>query len=388
MLATPVIKVGIIGAGLMARQFALLFMRKLGIPVLITDLDQERVSAAVAAIHADLDKQRGAGRIKSDEYNRLRALIRGTTDQNEFADCGLVIEAVFEDLAVKQQVFTRVEQVVGSDTILATNTSSLSVEEIGAPLAHPHRLVGIHFFNPVAVMPLVEIVGTASTSETTVATAFALARALGKTAVLTADAPGFVVNRLLAVLMGEAARAIDAGTHLLTVEQAFAPLSLPMTPFQLIDLAGWRVVAHVLDTMAAAFPDRFYTSQNLHCLADLAQVLERDQARRVTGWTAEARDRLTLGSTPLTEPQILRRVQDRLAAEIAIMLDERVVPDAADIDLTLILGAGWPTLNGGITPYLDRQGVSEQIIGDTFHHPPIAGIGGAAAFRPVTVGAS
>ena len=120
------------------------------------------------------------GRIKSDEYNRLRALIRGTTDQTEFADCELVIEAVFEDLAVKQQVFTRVEQVVGPDTILATNTSSLSVEEIGAPLAHPHRLVGIHFFNPVAVMPLVEIVGTASTSETTVATAFALAEGIGQ----------------------------------------------------------------------------------------------------------------------------------------------------------------------------------------------------------------
>ena len=197
-LATPLSKVGVIGAGLMARQFALLFLRKLQIPVLITDLDQERVDAAVADIHAELAKQHAAGRIDSDHLNRLCLLLRGTTDLTEYADCTLVIEAVFEDLAVKHQVFSSIEQFVGPETVLATNTSSLSVEQISAPLAHPHRLVGIHFFNPVAVMPLVEIIRTPHTSDASLATVFTLAKALGKSAVMTADTPGFVVNRLLA----------------------------------------------------------------------------------------------------------------------------------------------------------------------------------------------
>ena len=387
-LARPLTKIGIIGAGLMARQFALLFLRKLQIPVLICDLDQDRVDAAVAAIGSELDQQRLAGRIDTDQTSRFRALIRGTTDVTEYADCSLVIEAVFEDLRVKHEVLSRMERVVGPETVLATNTSSLSVEHIGDALTYPDRLVGIHFFNPVAVMPLVEIVRTPRTDDATVATAFAFAKALGKSAVLTADSPGFVVNRLLAVVMGEAARAVDAGTALVTVEDAFAPLCLPMTPFQLIDLAGWKVVAHVLDTMAAAFPDRFYATQNLHRLADLPRALERDASRRITGWSADAQALLTVGSIPSTGEEILRRVADGLAAEIALMLDEGVVPDAADIDLCMILGAGWRHLNGGITPYLDRVGASERVFGDTFNHPPVNGIGTAAGARPLAVGAS
>jgi 3-hydroxyacyl-CoA dehydrogenase/enoyl-CoA hydratase/carnithine racemase len=387
-LARPLTKVGVIGAGLMARQFALLFLRKLQIPVLITDLDQERVDTAITAIHSELHKQHAARRLDTSQLNRLRALVRGTTDLAEYADCDLVIEAVFEDLTVKHQVLTRIEQVVGPDAVLATNTSSLSVEQIGAVLAHPQRLVGIHFFNPVAVMPLVEIVRTPQNSQSSLATAFAFAKALGKTAVLTADSPGFVVNRLLAIFMGEAARAVDTGTPLVTVEAAFAPMGLPMTPYQLINLAGWKVTAHVLDTMNTAFPRRFYASENLHRFADLSRVLDQDQNRRVTGWTTEAKSVAKFSNVPVTGDQLLRRVQDALATEIKIMLDEGVVPDAADIDLCMILGAGWPHLGGGITPYLDREGVSERTFAGTFHHPPIAGIDAHADAQSVTAGAS
>jgi 3-hydroxyacyl-CoA dehydrogenase/enoyl-CoA hydratase/carnithine racemase len=387
-LSRPITKVGVIGAGLMARQFALLFLRRLHIPVLIADLDQDRVDAAVVAIGAELEKQQQAGRIGVDETNRLRALIQGTTDLTDYADCDLVIEAVFEDLSVKHQVLGAVEQVVGPNTVLATNTSSLSVEHIGTALTYPERLVGIHFFNPVAVMPLVEIVRTRHTSDAAVATAFSLAKALGKSAVLTADAPGFVVNRLLAVVMGEAVRAVDAGTALSTVEDAFAPLCLPMTPFALIDLAGWKVVAHVLDTMAAAFPDRFYATQTLHRLAALDRVLERNARKQIMGWSTNAQTVLAVGDSPATGEQILRRVEDGLTKEIALMLDEDVVPDAADIDMCMVLGAGWRHLNGGITPYLDRVGASERAFGGTFNHPPIVGIGASADDQSVTAGAS
>jgi len=375
-LAKKVQKVGIIGAGLMASQFALLFVRKLQVPVLITDLDQARVDKGLAYIHEEIGKLEQKGRLDGDAANRLRALIHGTTDKSEYADCDFVIEAVFEEVGVKQQVFGEIEKIIAEDAILATNTSSLSVAEIGEKLEHPERLVGFHFFNPVAVMPLIEIVRTPATDEAALSTAFVVAKGLGKNAVLTANAPGFVVNRLLAKVMGEAARAVYEGTPLLTVEKAFGPLGLPMTPFQLIDLVGWKVAAHVQDTMAAAFPERFYANENFHELAELPQVVEKDKNGKVTGWTKAAEKILkpAVGTAPAREDEILRRVQDGLAQEIRIMLDEGVVPEVEDIDLCLILGAGWPFIDGGASPYLDREGASQRVFGGTFHEPPIRGI--------------
>ncbi|MGC5169917.1 3-hydroxyacyl-CoA dehydrogenase NAD-binding domain-containing protein [Microbacterium sp. DT81.1] len=375
-LARKVTKVGIIGAGLMASQFALLFLRRLQVPVLITDLDQSRVDKGLAHIREEIDKLEAKGRLDGDGANKLRGLLHGTTDKSEYADCDFVIEAVFEEVGVKQQVFAEIEPILAEDAILATNTSSLSVEEIGAKLSRPERLVGFHFFNPVAVMPLIEIVKTPTTSDAALSTAFVVAKGLGKNAVLTADAPGFVVNRLLAKVMGEAARAVYEGTPLLTVEKAFAPIGLPMTPFQLIDLVGWKVAAHVQDTMVHAFPDRFFSSENFHELAALPEVVEKDRSGRVTGWTKSAQKVLRTGSTPASEEEILRRVQDGLASEIRIMLEEGVVPEVQDIDLCLILGAGLPFIDGGVSPYLDREGASERVNGDTFHHPAIKGIGG------------
>ena len=159
-LAKKVTKVGIIGAGLMASQFALLFVRKLQVPVLITDLDQARVDKGLAYINDEIGKLEEKGRLDGDTANKLRALVHGTVDKSEYADCDFVIEAVFEEVGVKQQVFGEIEKIIAPDAILATNTSSLSVEEIGATLTNPERLVGFHFFNPVAVMPLIEIVKT------------------------------------------------------------------------------------------------------------------------------------------------------------------------------------------------------------------------------------
>ena len=377
-LARRVTKVGIIGAGLMASQFALLFVRRLQVPVLITDLDQARVDKGLAYINDEIAKLEAKGRLDGDTANKLRGLVRGTTDKSEYADCDFVIEAVFEEVGVKQQVFGEIEQIVAEDAILATNTSSLSVEEIGAKLAHPERLVGFHFFNPVAVMPLIEVVKTPQTTDAALSTAFVVAKGLGKNAVLTADAPGFVVNRLLAKVMGEAARAVYEGTPIVEVEKAFAPLGLPMGPFQLIDLVGWKVAAHVQDTMATAFPDRFYANENFHALAELPEVVEKDKGGRVTGWTKAAEKILkpAVGSSPAPADEILRRVQDGLAQEMHLMLTEGVVPEVEDIDLCLILGAGWPFIDGGASPYLDREGASERAFGDTFHHPPIRGIGG------------
>ncbi|QGU28741.1 3-hydroxyacyl-CoA dehydrogenase NAD-binding domain-containing protein [Microbacterium oryzae] len=373
-LARKVSKVGVIGAGLMASQFALLFARRLQVPVLITDVDQARVDKGLQHIRGEIGELERKGRLDGDTANRLRALVQGTVDKSAYADCDFVIEAVFEETGVKQQVFAEIERIVAPEAILATNTSSLSVEEIGSVLENPERLIGFHFFNPVSAMPLVEVVRTPRSSEEALATAFAVAKDLRKNAIGSADAPGFIVNRLLAKVMGEAARAIDEGTPLQTVERAFGPLGLPMTPFQLIDLVGWKVAAHVQDTMATHFPERFHASANLHALADLPQAVEKDKTGRVTGWTKEAQKVLRVGRTPVSEAEILRRVEDELAREIRIMLDEQVVPEVQDIDLALILGAGWPFIDGGASVYLDRVGASERVFGGTFHDPVIRGV--------------
>ncbi len=373
-LAQPVTRVGIIGAGLMASQFALLFVRRLQVPVIITDLDQERVDKGLAYIREELGKLLEKGRINQDDFNRFTALVSGTTDKADFAGCDWVIEAVFEDTKVKQQVFGEIEPHLSETAIIATNTSSLSVTEIASGMKHPERVVGFHFFNPVAVMPLVEVVKAEKTNDVALATAFATARALKKTAVFSKDAPGFIVNRLLAKVMGEAARAADLGTPISVVETSLAPLGLPMGPFELIDLVGWAVAAHVQDTMVRHFPDRFYASENLHTLASLKSVVEKDKHGKVVDWSKEAKAALKFGNTPMTGAEILARVEDELAKEIKLMLDEGVTQAAEDVDLGLILGAGYPFIDGGITPYLDRVGASERVNGATFHNPPIKGI--------------
>lgn len=373
-LAKKVTKVGVIGAGLMASQFALLFVRRLKVPVVITDLDQERVDKGVKYIHDEIQKLLDKERISQDDSNRLQALVTGTTNRADFAECDWVIEAVFEELGVKQDVFADIEKYVSPEAVLATNTSSLSVEQIGAKLAHPERLVGFHFFNPVAVMPLVEVVKTPHTDDATLSTAMVTAAKLYKNAVITTDTPGFVVNRILAKVLGEAMHAVDTGTPFAVVDGSVQPFGLPMTPFELLELVGLKVGAHVLDTHHAAFPDRFFESENLHKLAELGHIFERDSKGKIKGYDPKAVAIVKGGTTPMTGEELRRRIEDGLADEIHRMLEDKVVSAPEDIDLCLILGAGYPFQMGGVTPYLDRVGASERVFKDTFHHPVIKGV--------------
>ncbi|QEE61313.1 3-hydroxyacyl-CoA dehydrogenase [Salinibacterium sp. dk2585] len=376
-LAKPVTKIGVIGAGLMAQQFALLFVRRLKVPVVITDISQEQIDKGLAYIHGEIDKLESKGKLSRDDSNRLKALVTGTTNKADFADADWVIEAIFENLEAKQDVFAEIEKHVVDTAVLATNTSSLSVEQIGAKLAHPERVVGFHFFNPVAVMPLIEVVKTPHTDDATLSTAMVTAAKLYKTAVITADTPGFVVNRVLAKLLGEAMHAVDTGTPFEVVNTAAAPLGLPMSPFELLELVGLKVGAHVLDTHHAAFPERFFESRNLHRLAEHGRIFDRDNKGKIKGFDKQAVKIVSGGSTPMTREEILRRLEDGLADEIKRMLDDGVVAAAEDIDLCMLLGAGWPFQMGGATPYLDRVGASERVFGGTFHSPAIRGIDSA-----------
>ncbi|WP_047868342.1 3-hydroxyacyl-CoA dehydrogenase NAD-binding domain-containing protein [Nocardiopsis sp. RV163] len=363
-LARKVTKVGVVGAGLMAGQLALLFARRLDVPVVMTDLDQERLDKGVAYVHGEVDKLLGKGRVNSDKANRLKALVSGSLTKDAFSDADFVIEAVFEKMEVKQRVFAEVEAVVSPEAILATNTSSLSVTEMASGLRHPERVVGFHFFNPVAVLPLLEIVRGEATDEAALATAFATAKKLKKTAVLCKDAPAFVVNRLLTLFMGEVLGAVGEGTEPEKADRAVAPLGLPMSPLMLLQLVGPAVALHVSETLHEAFPERFAVS------AELAEIVKAGKTAIYApdfSIDPEVRALLAGGDKPSEESEILDRALRALAREIRTMLDEGVVAEAADIDLCLITGAGWPFHTGGITPYLDKVGVSEAVNGKRFH---------------------
>ncbi|WP_350002260.1 3-hydroxyacyl-CoA dehydrogenase NAD-binding domain-containing protein [Pseudarthrobacter sp. WHRI 8279] len=372
-LARPVTKVGVVGAGLMASQLALLFARQLKVPVVMTDIDQARVDKGVGYVHAEVDKLLGKKRISQDAANRTKALVTGSVSKDVFADADFVIEAVFEELNVKKQVFAELEAVVSPDCILATNTSSLSVTAMAEDLQHPERVVGFHFFNPVAVMPLLEIVRAPKTDDAVLATAFELAKGLKKTAVLVKDAAAFVVNRILLRLMGEVTAAFDEGTPAEVADNALRPMGLPMTPFTLGAMVGLPVAQHVQESLHAAFGERFTVSANLQKLIDNGVkglwAAGPDGSQEIPESTLAL---MSFGTSPSTAEQVLRRTQDALAEEIGLMLTEGVVAGPEDIDLCMILGAGWPMFLGGITPYLDRVGASERVNGRRFLAPGVA----------------
>ena len=373
-LTRPVSKVGIVGAGLMAGQLALLFTRRLEVPVVLTDLDQERLDRGVAYVHDEIDKLLGKGRVSTDKANRLKSLVSGSLTKDAFADADFVLEAVFEDLAVKRRVFAEVEAVVGPDCILATNTSSLSITEMAADLEHPERVVGFHFFNPVAVLPLLEIVRGAKTDDATLATAFDVGRTLKKSCVLVQDAPAFVVNRLLTRFLGAVTTAVDQGTPIEVADRALVPLGLPMSPFILLQLVGPAVALHTSETLHGAFPDRFGVSENLRKLvaAGKTGIYVWDESGQHVDPEVAAIFAAT--DAPMTVDEVRAAALEAMAQEIQLMLDEGVVAQAQDIDLCLLLGAGWPFHLGGITPYLDREGISEKVTGQRFHPVGVASV--------------
>ncbi|WP_149359794.1 3-hydroxyacyl-CoA dehydrogenase NAD-binding domain-containing protein [Lolliginicoccus suaedae] len=374
-LARPVTGVGIIGAGLMASQLALLFARQLKVPVIMTDIDQERIDKGLDYVHGEIDKLQGKGRLSPDAANRLKALVTGSLDKAAFARTNFVIEAVFENLDLKKKIFAELEDHIAEDTILATNTSSLSITKMAADLKRPERVVGFHFFNPVAVLPLLEIIRGEKTDDVTLATAFATAKSLKKSAVLVADLPGFVFNRLLIRTLGEVMNSVDEGTPFEVADVAITELGMPMKPFALLGLVGPAVALHTGETLSEYAPDRFKDSPGLRAIVDagLKSIWANDEngKQAVDPKVAEL---WTQGDNPSTAEQVLERTRRAFAEEVQLMLDEGVVAAAQDIDLCMILGGGFAFWNGGITPYLDRTGTSEAVNGKRFLEPGVASV--------------
>jgi 3-hydroxyacyl-CoA dehydrogenase/enoyl-CoA hydratase/carnithine racemase len=361
-------KVGIIGAGLMASQLAYLFIHRLEVPVVMKDISQELVDKGCAYVRQEFQKLVEKGRVNEGRSRYLAGLLKGTLDYRDFAECDFVIEAVFERMEVKQQVFGEAEQHLRPNAILATNTSSLSVTEMAKDLKNPERVVGFHFFNPVAVMPLIEIIRAQPTNEVTLATAFDLAAKLRKTGILVKDSPAFLVNRVLVRMLVDCLTLVDEGASFDQVDAALLALGLPMAPFELLDLVGLPVAYHVTETLYHAFgPERFPLNTNLKRLAEAkkAAFYLRDGKKKQIDPEVE-KLWVRSGKAEFHPEEIQERVLNNLARETDLILHEKVVGSSRDLDLAMILGAGWPFFMGGLTMYLDLVGITPKVLQKVF----------------------
>ncbi len=360
-------KIGIIGAGLMASQLALLFLRRYGVPVVMKDIKQEFLDKGLGYVKGELTVQVSKGKMPQAKADHLFHILTGTLDWNDFADCDFVIEAVFEEMPIKQQVFADAEAVVSPECILATNTSSLSITEMASKLKNPERVVGFHFFNPVAILPLLELIKGEETDDVTLATAFEVAKKIRKNAILVKDSPAFLVNRLLTKLMNDCFQMVDEGATFDQVDEAALSLGMPMAPFDLLGFVGPAVAMHVGGTLHKAWPDRFGLSERLQKMVD-AKIPSLFKGigpgRQIDPRVAEIWS--DTGDKEFVKEEILDRLLTNLTIEIDHILNEKVVSDPKDIDTAMLLGAGWPFFNGGITLYLDVVGYTPKVLQKVF----------------------
>ncbi|MGD8989492.1 MAG: 3-hydroxyacyl-CoA dehydrogenase NAD-binding domain-containing protein [Syntrophobacterales bacterium] len=361
-------KIGIIGAGLMASQLALLFLRRYEMPVVMKDIKLEFVDKGLEYIQAELARLVEKGRLPEAKARYLFTLVKGTLDWADFTDCDFVIEAVFEQMEIKQQVFAEAEEVVASNCILATNTSSLSITEMSSKLRHPERVVGLHFFNPVAILPLVEIIPGGKTNDVTLASTFAVAKQLRKTGILVKDSAGFLVNRILTKMLVDCLDMVDEGADFQLVDEALLSLGLPMAPFELLGFVGPAVAAHVQEILNRAFgPQRFPVNHNLKRMVE-AQIpgiyVGEPPNRKLDSKVKNLWQQR--GEKDFRKEEIVERVLTNLTREVDLIMQEGVVADSRDVDLAMIMGAGWPFFMGGITMYLDMAGYTPKVLQKVF----------------------
>lgn len=356
-------KIGIIGAGLMASQMALLFMERYQIPVVMKDIKQEFVDKGIGFIQEQLQKKVEKGRLSATDAKWIgEELLTGTITYDGFAECDFVIEAVFEEMGIKQTVFAELENVCKPESLFLTNTSSLDITEMASKLKDPSRVVGFHFFNPIAMMPLIEIIKAEKTSDLALATAFDIAKKIRKTPVLVKNSAGFLVNRIMLAMMDGALACLDEGADFKQVDDAVHDIGFPMSSFVLLQLVGPAVALHVQETLNAAWPDRFKVYEGLKNMVANKKIGVYILTEKGFEIDPEVKDNWPQGNKSFTDDEIREKVMTRVAVEIDETLKEGVVASCKDVDTGLIMGAGWPFCNGGITPYLDQMGYSQKAL--------------------------
>ncbi len=362
--ARPIETAAVIGAGVMGGAIAELAAAS-DVRTLLKDIDREALEAGQRHA-AELLRKAVKARVFTEEEAGLKlALLSGTLAYDGFDEVDLAIEAVVERMAVKQQVFRELEDAVGPEAVLATNTSALSVTEMGSGLERPERLVGLHFFNPVHKMPLVEVVRAEKTDDRSLATAFRFALDAGKTPVVVADRPGFLVNRLLGPYLGEAGRLVEEGAPIEAIDAALQAFGMPMGPCRLLDEIGFDVARHAGREMAAALGDRLAPSGVLDRLIDEGRLGRKNgrgfylyEEGRSKGVDPEVAAMFGAGGTPVAEARIRERCLWPMVNEAARALEEEIVASADLLDLAMIMGTGFPPFRGGLLRWADGEGVS------------------------------
>jgi 3-hydroxyacyl-CoA dehydrogenase / enoyl-CoA hydratase / 3-hydroxybutyryl-CoA epimerase len=363
----PVNRVAVLGAGVMGGGIAQLLAHQ-GIPVRLKDIQQEALSTGLRHARSMFDRLVQRRKLKPREAEDRMAAISPTLDYVGFGAIDLVVEAVVERMDVKQSVLREVEQVVGEAAVLTTNTSSLSVSTMQEALERPENLAGMHFFNPVHRMPLVEVIRGDRTSDDALSTVFALTVRLGKTPVVVNDGPGFLVNRILTPYLNEAGYLLQDGASIAEVDQALLGFGMPMGPFRLLDEVGLDIARHAGATMHEAFGDRFAPAPALQALEGgnrLGRKNEkgfyvyekgRDQHPDSSIYEELADviggERKPLGAQAIRDRCILPMIN-----EAARILEDGVARSPGDVDLAMITGTGFPPFRGGLLRYADRLGL-------------------------------
>ncbi len=358
-------RVGVLGAGVMGGGIAQLVADK-GLPARMKDIDAGALAHGYATAARLWKEAVRKHRLTPREMARKMDLLSGTLDYSGFSRCDVTIEAVVEKLAVKRAVLQEWEAQVPSTAIFASNTSTLPITEIAVGALHPGRVVGLHFFNPVNRMPLVEVIRADRTDDETVATVFALAKTLGKTPVVVRDAPGFLVNRILAPYLSEAVRLVLDGCRIEDVDSTMTRFGMPVGPLALLDDVGLDVAAKAGEVLHAAFPSRMAMGGEEALAA--AGRLGRKNGRGFYDYADGKR-----GSPSPRAYEILRvqpRRESPLPAEVmesrlvlpmineaAFCLEDRIVAEPSKLDLAMIFGSGFPPFRGGLLRYADTLGL-------------------------------
>ena len=359
---------GVVGAGVMGGGIAQLIAQRVDIPVRLKDLEPESLASGMAHAATLFDTQVDRRRLSRAAAKEKMNLLLPTLDYSGFERLDLVVEAIVERLDIKQKVLAELASRVPKETVLASNTSSLSIDLIGQNTPHPQRVVGMHFFNPVHRMPLVEIVRGAETSDESVSTVYEFSRRLGKTPVVVGNGPGFLVNRLLGFYMTEALWLLEEGFKVETIDGAMTAWGMPLGPLALIDEVGTDVAVKVAHILAEAFGDRLPLPE----WADRISQSDRLGAKsglgiyRYSGQERQQPDPEIYRDLGLAAPEknlARQRLTDRLVLpmvdEAARCLEEGIARHAGDVDLAMIMGTGFPPFRGGLCRWADARGLEE-----------------------------
>jgi len=359
-------KTAVVGAGAMGAEIAQVISFS-GVPVLLKDVDQARVGQGVEVIRKIYQRRVDRGKMTADELEKKLALVTGVTDYSAFKDVDLVIEAVPEQLPLKQQIFKELDQVLPESAVIASNTSSLSISALGGVTRRPHHVIGMHFFYPAHIMKLIEVIPGLETAEDTVADILSFAESLRKLPVRVNECPGFLVNRILMPYLNEAAMCAQEGAAApRDIDAAMADFGFPMGPFTLVDNLGFdvcREVVHVLldaygsRMRPAAIWERLYDAKRYGVKSGAGFYLYGDRAGQPDAELERVIKELRAAATSPSTFSVHRLILPMINEAIRCL--EEHVCTAADVDLAVIAGLGFPQSKGGILHYADQVGLDK-----------------------------